>query len=123
MRQLNPITARAVKNPSFLTVVIFCRKESYERRDALSVLRVVEVVAPSVEGSVLLRVVARQRIRVPGAGVEWWTGDNAGDVDVGQAVGKVLEVDVEVIASHLTLDAVIFRPGKSNIMIIGSEML
>ena len=48
-----------------LTVVVLCGEEPDERRDALAVLRVVEVVAPAVEGAILLRVVAREGVLVP----------------------------------------------------------
>ena len=48
-----------------LTVVVLGGEEPDERRDALAVLRVVEVVAPAVEGAILLRVVAREGVLVP----------------------------------------------------------
>ena len=85
-----------------LTVVVLGGEEPDEGRDALAVLRVVEVVAPPVEGAILLRVVARQGVLIPLARVvRHRRRDDAGHVDVGEAVGKVVDVDVDAIAGHL----------------------
>lgn len=85
-----------------LTVVVLGGEKPDEGRDALAVLRVVKVVAPAVEGAILLRVVAREGVLVPLARVQRHRRrDDAGHVDVGEAVGKVVDVDVDAVASHL----------------------
>ena len=85
-----------------LTVVVLGGEEPDERRDALAVLRVVEVVAPAVEGAILLRVVAREGVLVPQTCVQrHCRRDDARHVDVGEAVGKVVDVDVDAVPGHL----------------------
>ena len=90
---------------SLPTVIVFGREEPEQRRDALAVLRVVEVVAPPVDGPVLVGVVAGQGVLVPGAGVQGDGADHAGHVDVGEAVGEVVQVHVDAVGGHLPLDA------------------
>ena len=97
------------------TVIVFGREEPQQRRDALAVLRVVEVVAPAVEVAVLVRVVAGEGVDVPLAGLEGDRGDDPGHVDVGQAVGEVVDVDVDPVAGHLALDPRVVRPGRGKI--------
>ena len=94
------------------TVVVFGREEPEERRDALAVLRVVEVVAPPVDRPVLVGVVAGQGVLVARAGVQRDGADHAGDVDVAEAVGEVVEVDVDAVGGHLALDAGVAGSGE-----------
>ena len=85
-----------------LTVVILGGEEPDERRDALAVLRVVEVVAPAVVGAVLLRVIAREGVLVARARVmRHRRRDDARHVDVGQAVREVVDVHVDAVAGNL----------------------
>ena len=67
-----------------LTVVVLGGEEPDERCDALAVLWVVEVVTPSVEGAILLSVVAREGVLVPQARVQRQRRrDDARHVDIG----------------------------------------
>ena len=85
-----------------VTVVVLSWQEPEQGRDALAVLRVVEVVAPAVVGAVLLRVVARQGVFVARTRVmRHRRRDDARHVDVGEAVGKVVDVDVDAVPGHL----------------------
>jgi hypothetical protein len=93
-------------------VVILSRKEPKDGGDALAVLGVVEVVAPPVEGSVNIRVVAWRMVLLlvtfleaaRGAG-----GDDSGHVNVGEAVGKFIHVDQVVVdillSNNLSFDS------------------
>ena len=76
----------------FLTIIIFCAEEPEEGRDTLSILRVIEVVAPAIERPVSVGVIAGKRVLIPRAGVQGDGRDDPGHVDVGQAVGKVVNV-------------------------------
>ena len=83
-----------------LTIVVLSREEPEERRDTLAVLRVVEVVAPPVEGAILVGVVTRGVVLLLVAlrqALHWDRGHHAGHVDVGQAVGELVDVHVDAV--------------------------
>jgi hypothetical protein len=45
--------------------------------------------------------------------------NDPGDVDVGKPVGKVVDVDLDAIAGHLTFEATVARPERlSKILIL-----
>ena len=55
-------------------------------------------------------VVAGQGVLVERALGDGRRRHDSGDVDVGQAVGEVVNVDVDAIPGHLTLDPVVAWP-------------
>ena len=96
---------------SHLTVVILSRKESQEGRQALAVLRIVEIVAPAIECSVLVGVVTRGVVLLLvalGQALDRHSGHHAGHVDVGQTVGELVNVhavDAVFGVQHLPLES------------------
>ena len=83
-----------------VTVVVLSREEPEERRDTLAVLRVVEVVAPPVEGAVLVGVVTRGVVLLLVALSQAPHGHRAhhsSDVNVGQTVGELVDVHVDAV--------------------------
>ena len=50
-------------------------------------------------------MVAGEGVHVALAGLEGDRGDDPGHVDVGEAVGEVVQVDVDAVGGHLPLDA------------------
>ena len=93
-----------------LTVIILSRKESEQGRQTLAVLRIVEIVAPSIECPVLVGVVTRGVVLLLVAlrqALHWHRGHHAGHVDVGQAVGELVDVDTvdAVLGVHLPLES------------------
>lgn len=110
VRRLLGLTLFFLFSPSFPTVIVFGREEPDEGSDALPVLGSVEIVAPAVEVPVLPRVIAWQHVLVSGAGVQGRRAHDACHIDVRQAVGEVVDVDVDAVAGHLTLDAGVGGP-------------
>ena len=96
---------------SHLTVVILSRKESQEGRQALAVLRIVEIVAPAIECSVLVGVVTRGVVLLLvalGQALDRHSGRHAGHAGVGQAVGELVNVhavDAVFGVQHLPLES------------------
>ena len=85
---------------SNLTVIVLSRQEPEEGRDALAVLGVVEVVAPAVEGPVLVGVVTGRVVLLLvtlGKAAHRHGAHHTGHVDVGQAVGELIHVDVDTV--------------------------
>ena len=83
-----------------VTVVILSGEEPEERRDTLPVLRVVEVVAPPVEGPVLVGVVTRRVVLLLVALRQAPHGHRAhhpSHVNVGQTVGELVDVHVDAV--------------------------
>ena len=83
------------------TIVVLSRKETKEGGDALAVLRTVEVVAPIVEVSVLVGVVAGRMVLLfvtLSQASDRHGRYHSGSVDVGQAVGKLVDIDHTVQA-------------------------
>ena len=83
------------------TIVVLSRKETKEGGDALAVLRTVEVVAPTVEVSVLVGVVAGRMVLLfvtLSQASDRHGRYHSGSVDVGQAVGKLVDIDHTVQA-------------------------
>ena len=94
---------------SHLTVVVLSRKESQEGRQTLAVLRIVEIIAPAIEGPVLVGVVTRGVVLLLvtlGQALDRNSGHHAGHVDVGQTVSELVHVDAvdTVFGVHLPLE-------------------
>ena len=83
------------------TIVVLSRKETKEGEDALAILRTVEAVAPTVEVSVLVGVVAGRMVLLfvtLSQASDRHGRYHSGSVDVGQAVGKLVDIDHTVQA-------------------------
>ena len=83
-----------------LTVIILSRKESEQGRQTLAVLRIVEIVAPSIECPVLVGVVTRGVVLLLVAlrqAPHGHRAHHASHVNVGQTVGELVDVHVDAV--------------------------
>ena len=90
-----------------VTVVILSGQEPEERRDTLPVLGVVEVVAPPVEGPVLVGVVAGGMVLLFVAlrqAPHRHRAHHASHVNVGQTVGELVDVHVDAVDAVLRVN-------------------